>query len=144
MPKIEKQVYASGIRFECTACGECCKSRGGYDYVYVTLDERRRLAKHLRLGTAAFTKAYCAKTDGHFHLRDPQSDCLFLDGARCTVYRARPDQCRTWPFWPVNMKRKTWEREVKPACPGIGIGRLHSPQQIEAVLRQERSRDQPA
>ncbi len=56
MPKIEKKVYADGIRFECTACGECCKSRGGYDYVYVNLKERRRLARHLRLDTRAFTR----------------------------------------------------------------------------------------
>lgn len=137
MPKIDKNVYASGIRFECTGCGECCKSRGGYDYVYVSLDERRRLASHLKLKTAAFTRTHCAKTNGHFHLRDPQNDCLFLNGVRCTVYKARPQQCRTWPFWPVNMKTKTWEQEVKPNCPGVGIGRLYSPRKIEALLKQE-------
>lgn len=141
MPKIDKNVYASGIRFECTSCGECCKARGGYDYVYVTLVERRRLARHLKLNTTAFTKTYCAKANGQFHLRDPQNDCLFLNGVRCTVYAARPQQCRTWPFWPANMKRRVWEEEVKPGCPGIGVGRLHTPGEIEAVLKKEQQRE---
>ena len=135
-----QSVYGSGIRFECTGCGECCKSRGQYQYVYVSLEERRRLAGHLGLKTAAFTKIHCSKTGDFFHLRNPSNDCQFLNGVRCTVYTARPQQCRTWPFWPVNMKPRTWTREVKPGCPGIGTGRLYSPREIEVFLQEERQR----
>lgn len=137
MVTIDTSIYASGIRFECTGCGECCKSRGRYQYVYVTLPERRRLAQHFGLKTAAFTRSYCKKTDGFFHLINPSSDCQFLDGVRCTVYAARPQQCRTWPFWPQNMKPKIWEQEVKPGCPGVGLGRLHSVEEIEINLHEE-------
>jgi Fe-S-cluster containining protein len=36
--------------------------------------------------------------------------CAFLDGARCTVYEARPTQCRTFPFWKENLRRRgSWE-----------------------------------
>ncbi len=138
---MEKSFYSAGLRFECTGCGECCKSRGGYDYVYVSLEERQRLAAHLGLKTAEFTRTHCEKTSGFFHLRNPQNDCQFLSGVRCTVYQARPEQCRSWPFWPANMKAKTWEREVKPGCPGVGVGKLHSRQEIEAVLNQEKQRE---
>lgn len=140
MSAVDKSLYKSGIRFECTGCGECCKSRGGYGYIYVTLEERRRLAEHLGLKTRVFTNKHCEKTDGLFHLRDPASNCEFLKGSRCTVYKARPQQCRTWPFWPENMSAKVWEGEVKRDCPGIGIGRLYSPQEIEAQLAEEKSR----
>jgi Fe-S-cluster containining protein len=132
--------HANGLRFECTACGECCRARGSYCFVYVTLAERRRLAQHLGLKTAAFTREYCEKTNGFHHLRNPSNDCEFLDGSRCTVYAARPDQCRTWPFWPENMSKKAWFGEVKRDCPGIGRGRVHSRAEIELLLAAERRR----
>lgn len=132
--------YQQGLRFECTGCGECCKTRGGHAYVYVTRKERRRLAEHLGLPTRSFTARYCEKTDGLFHLRDPASTCQFLDGVRCTVYAARPEQCRTWPFWPENMNARAWKTEVQPGCPGVGIGKLHSRGEIEQVLDGERAR----
>ena len=140
MSAVDKSIYGSGIRFECTGCGECCRARGSYGYIYVALEERRRLAKHLGLKTRAFTLKYCEKTDGFFHLRNPANNCEFLDGSRCTVYKARPQQCRTWPFWRENMSREVWSREVKRDCPGIGIGRLYSFQEIEVILTEEKSR----
>jgi len=138
--KVDPAVYAAGLRFECTGCGECCKARGSYSFVYVTLPERRRLARHLGLTTAAFTRQYCEKTTGFFHLRNPAHDCLFLRGAQCGVYEARPQQCRTWPFWPENLTAKGWKDEVKRDCPGIGQGRLHTPQEIEVHFADERRR----
>jgi Fe-S-cluster containining protein len=66
---------------------------------------------------------------------------VFLDGVRCSVYRARPEQCRTWPFWPENMSERVWTKEVKRDCPGIGIGRLHSPREIERELARETARE---
>ena len=142
MTRVDPEIYRDGIRFECTGCGECCKARHGYGYVYVTLAERRALARHLGLATAAFTRRHCENTDGRFHLREPAKDCQFLDGARCTVYAARPGQCRSWPFWPENMTPKVWALEVVRDCPGVGQGRLHSRAEIEALLAQERARDQ--
>jgi uncharacterized protein len=141
MPKIDKKLYRDGIRFECTGCGECCRARHGYGYIYVTLAERRRLAQHLGLPTREFTRQHCEKTDDRFHLRDPARSCQFLDGARCTVYEARPGQCRTWPFWPENLNAKTWTQEVMRDCPGIGVGRLYPVQEIEAQLAEEKRRE---
>jgi uncharacterized protein len=137
---MDPSVFADGIRFECTGCGDCCKSRGRFQYVYVTLAERRRLAQHLGMSTAAFTRQHCERTDGWYHLRDPKNDCRFLDGLRCTVYAARPEQCRTWPFWPDNMKRTVWEQEVKPGCPGVGRGRRYAAEEILMVLEREQRR----
>lgn len=141
MDDVDTAFYAKGLRFECTGCGDCCRARGKTSWVYVTLSERRALARHLRLPTATFTKRYCSKTNGFFHLRDPSSDCVFLDGARCTVYAARPGQCRTFPFWRENMDRKVWNLEVKRDCPGVGRGRVWSKGEIELRLDDERKRD---
>ncbi len=112
-------------------------SRGTYGYVYLTLKDRQRFAKFMGLATAVFTRRFCKKTGGHFHLRAPEKNCEFLKDRQCTVYEARPTQCRTWPFWPENMNAKTWNQEVAPFCPGVGKGKTFSPDEIEALLRLE-------
>ena len=142
MSEVDPKFYANGLRFECTGCGECCRARGGKpSWVYVTIDERRRLARHLKLSTSAFTRRYCGKANGFFHLRNPTADCLFLDGARCTVYAARPGQCRTYPFWRENMNAEVWNTQVKRDCPGVGRGRTWTKAEIELRLEDERKRD---
>ena len=136
--------YAKGLRFQCTGCGECCRARHGKpSWVYVTIEERRRLAAHFKLRTGAFTRRYCARTNGFWHLRHPTQNCLFLDGARCTVYAARPGQCRTYPFWNEHMTAEAWS-QVARECEGVGRGRVWTLEEIEQRLKDERSRDNQA
>ena len=90
MLRVDKTIYAEGVRFACQGCGGCCQSRGKYGFVYVSLPERRRLARHLRISVRSFTRRYCEKTDGFFHLRSRGKACVFLEGTRCRVHRARP------------------------------------------------------
>ena len=132
---MSKKFWENGIRFECQGTGRCCTSRGSYGYVYFTLSDRRRLAKYLGISTISFTKKYCKKTDGYFHLRDYEGPCEFLKGKACSVYEGRPTQCRTWPFWPENMNAQTWNCEIKSFCPGIGKGRLYTKDEIKTRLK---------
>ena len=130
-----KPFYEEGLRFECQGSGKCCTSRGSYGFVYLTAADRKRFAAHLKLSQTAFTGKYCKKTEGHFHLKNPDDNCQFLEGKRCGVYAARPSQCRTWPFWPENMTAKAWNKEVASFCPGVGKGRVHTKADIEKVLK---------
>jgi Fe-S-cluster containining protein len=137
MQKRKKKFYQHGIRFKCTGCGACCGNRNEYGFVYVILPERRRLARHLRIPTRTFTRQFCNKTDGFYYIRDRHNRCIFQEDARCSVYRARPEQCRTWPFWRENMNPKVWQTEVLRDCPGAGKGKLHSPEHIEKLLNRK-------
>ena len=134
MPKPDPEFYEQGVRFECQGSGKCCTSRGAYGFVYVTASDRKRFAKFFGLTTASFTRKYCKTTEGHLHLKNPEADCSFLRGKRCSVYEARPSQCRTWPFWPENMNARVWNSEVAPYCAGVGKGRLYSPDEIRKEL----------
>ena len=130
--------YEEGIRFECQGSGQCCTSHGEYGFVFVSLEDRRQLAKALKISTLHFTKKYCDKnSDGHWHLKEikGQPDCLFLKQKSCTVYQARPCQCRTWPFWPEVMSPKKWSKEVAAFCPGVGKGPLRSLKEIQGQLQ---------
>jgi Fe-S-cluster containining protein len=128
--------WKEGIQFQCQGSGKCCVSRGQYGYVYLTLEDRRRFAKYFGLATAKFTREFCQKDDnGYFHLTGFESACRFLENNRCSVYEARPTQCRTWPFWPETLSAKSWQREVAAYCPGVGKGKTWSRAEIEEQLQ---------
>ncbi|HZL99026.1 MAG TPA: YkgJ family cysteine cluster protein, partial [Planctomycetota bacterium] len=100
--------FKAGLRFACTACGNCCRNHGdGFDYVYSTLRERRAIAAHLGLPQAEFERLYCDDVEGLLSFKSrpleggkPGKACIFLEGSRCSIYAHRPLQCRTFPFWP--------------------------------------------
>ncbi|KHD89701.1 MAG: hypothetical protein OM95_01095 [Bdellovibrio sp. ArHS] len=131
--------WRKGVRFECTGSGKCCTSHGEYGYVFLSLEDRKRFAKHFDMRVSEFTKKYCARSGGIWHLKeDPKNpDCMFLKGKSCGAYEARPTQCRTWPFWPEVMNAKAWAKDVKAFCPGVGRGELVSGDRIEAQLREQ-------
>lgn len=143
MQKSDNIFYENGLKFECQGSGKCCTSHGEFGFVYLSLEDRKRFAKHLDISTAAFTKKYCQQTNGVFHLiEDPKNpDCMFLKNKACSVYEARPTQCRTWPFWPEVMNAKAWKTEVQNFCPGVGKGKLWSKSQIDAVMDVEKENE---
>jgi Fe-S-cluster containining protein len=113
-----------GLRFECTACGKCCTTRGEYAYVYLNRRETRTLASHLDLHLTEFKRRYTfVDEDGWRQLEFSDGRCTFLDDAgRCGVYEARPAQCRTFPFWPEFVDDGEWTAEVRDLCEGVGRG----------------------
>ena len=136
---IKRPFYEDGLKFQCQGSGNCCTSHGEFGFVFLTLEDRRRFAKHLNISTAAFTRQYCDIKDGVWHLKeDPKNpDCMFLKNKRCSTYEARPTQCRTWPFWPEVMNPKSWKKEVASFCPGIGKGRLWTKEEIETIAAED-------
>lgn len=133
-----KPFWSDGVRFECQGTGRCCTARGEYGYVYLNLEERRKIAALLGMRTSTFTRRYCVREDDDFYLKNPEKDCLFLDGTRCSVYEARPIQCRTWPFWPENLNPHVWHRDVEGFCEGVGRGRLYTAEEIRGIIDQYR------
>lgn len=138
-----KDWMKQGLRFECQQSGKCCTSHGEFGFVYLTKEDRAAMAKHLGITALEFRTKYCEKTDGIWHLieRKGQPDCLFLKGKQCSVYEARPTQCRTWPFWPDNMNAKTWTQEIAAFCPGVGKGPVRNLSEIEEQLKSQRRSD---
>ncbi len=134
-----KEWWAEGVQFQCQGSGKCCTSHGEFGFVFMTPEDRKRMAKVLGLSTAAFTKKHCEKTRGAWHLIEEkgQPDCRFLRGKSCGVYEGRPTQCRTWPFWPEVMDAKTWKKEVVSFCPGVGKGPVISADSIRKQMNEQ-------
>ncbi len=130
-----------GLRFGCTQCGKCCTGTPGY--VWVNKREIAEMATFLKISPEEFVKKYTREVDGHLALLEDAKnyDCVFLkDGKTCTLYGSRPTQCRTYPWWPENVKSKeAWEEEGK-RCEGINHpdAPLISFEEIKKGLNQNR------
>ncbi|MCA9293039.1 MAG: YkgJ family cysteine cluster protein [Phycisphaerales bacterium] len=124
---------ASRLRFECTQCGACCTGPEGA--VLVTPREVDALAARLGMTTEAFVAQFTHMTPEGRSLieretapKSGQFDCVFLDRSAdpsrgtCSVYMDRPTQCRTFPWWPDNLKDEAAWRRTAKCCEGIGRG----------------------
>ncbi|MFQ5429947.1 MAG: YkgJ family cysteine cluster protein [Phycisphaerae bacterium] len=138
--------YKDGLQFSCTQCGNCCTGAPGY--VYVTREEIERIAAFIGREGRGLTRTHVRRVGRRLSLTEDRRtcDCCFLertdDGRRvCGIYSVRPLQCRTWPFWSVNLRsRAAWEAAARD-CPGIGRGRRRSFVQIEIRRKANRWED---
>ena len=83
--------------FQCQRCSACCRQPG---FVYLKKGDVERLAACLEMDIYPFTETYCLLMDRQ-HLvlkKNPDETCLFLGPTGCTVYAARPTQCRDFPL----------------------------------------------
>ena len=131
--------WIDGIQFACQGSGKCCTSHGEYGFVFLSKNDRQVFAKYLKISTSQFTRQYCDKYHGAFHLKeDPKNpDCMFLKNKKCSVYEARPTQCRTWPFWPEVMSAKAWKKEIVSFCPGVSKGPVVPAKEVEKMMNQQ-------
>lgn len=115
----EPQWFAAGLRFKCTGCGKCCTGASGS--VYLSTADLERLAGFLHLPLGSFVRRYTRLIKGRRTLvNKPDShDCVFLADKACTVYEARPTQCRTYPWWLRNIQDPESWQEAAQVCEGI-------------------------
>lgn len=114
--------YKDGLRFKCTECGKCCTGISGF--VWVTEEEIRAIAAVLDVPLDLFKRKYIRNRDNRYALVEKKSkngeyDCIFLNDKKCQVYEARPNQCRTFPWWKENLTtEESWKLAAKD-CEGI-------------------------
>lgn len=117
----KKTWYDQGLRFKCTACGKCCTGPTGY--VWLSAPEIERMAKHLKLSVQDFSMKYLRYVKGRYALLETLNqgnyDCVFLKENQCQLYESRPDQCKSYPFWPsILSSEQSWKNEAL-RCEGI-------------------------
>ena len=125
--------YNAGLRFSCSQCGNCCTGAPGF--VWVHNEEIAALASLIGEEVERFEDLYVRRVGSRKSLKEfPTGDCVFFDNQsrKCTVYGARPAQCRTWPFWDSNLETPAEWKATCEVCPGSGTGELRSLGEIEA------------
>ncbi|MDG2388231.1 MAG: YkgJ family cysteine cluster protein [Planctomycetaceae bacterium] len=130
--KTSEPWYAEGLKFECTQCGNCCTGAPGA--VWISEDELQEIADHLNKSIGEVRLMHTRIVRGKLSLREyANGECIFFNGASrgCTIYEARPIQCRTWPFWRSNIASPESWQEAQRECPGAGQGNFVSLEEIE-------------
>ncbi len=91
----------------------------------MSLREQERIREHLGLAPDWFRRRYLEPLEegGHGFRLAPEGRCPFLDQqGSCRIYAVRPQQCRSYPFWPELVQtRAAWRREAR-RCEGIDRG----------------------
>jgi len=110
--------------FDATACatceGRCCTGESGY--IYVNKSEIFAIAEVLEMSVNEFALKYLFKKGYKYSIKEKKRgnsyECVFYDRVSngCKIYNARPNQCKTFPFWDYY---KTRVDELKQECPGI-------------------------
>lgn len=126
--------YEAGLRFECLACGRCCRGEPGY--IWCSIKELERISSFLGVPLQLFIRMYARRVKEDWSLRErPNGDCVFYDesSSKCIIYEVRPSQCKTFPFWPsILSSRQKWESLAK-VCPGLNRGRLYTFEEINEI-----------
>lgn len=133
--------YAKGLSFGCTQCGNCCSGPPGF--VWFDSAEAQAMADFIRVPLADFLRRFAHTYNGRWTLNERKQpggafDCVFLrrddqGKALCSVYSVRPQQCRTWPFWPELLDSPAaWERANRK-CPGMNKGTFYPIERIRVI-----------
>lgn len=80
-------------QIDCTKCGNCCKSL----MINVDDTDAARLSTHLNLEKDAFYNKYVERSSQGALSVMNAIPCHFLQENKCTVYEARPTECREFP-----------------------------------------------
>jgi Fe-S-cluster containining protein len=130
--------YVAGLHFECMECGGCCAGPGE-GYIWVTKPEIKIIADFLKMTPAELRRKFL-KRDGlrTTIIEHPDTkDCIFLQEVnghkRCVIYPVRPNQCRVWPFWSINLANPTSWNKAAQRCGGINRGRHYSFEEIQEI-----------
>lgn len=104
--------FSFAYAFACVECGQCCRFPGN---VLLGDADITRLAAALDLSVDAFIASHTrlASNRRQLSLQDTEDgSCVLLEGDACSVYEARPDQCRRFPFPTTTCAE----------CPGLQVG----------------------
>lgn len=113
--------------FQPSACQQCDARccRGPKGYIWLTKERAMEIAQLLNMHFDRFASHYLRVVSGALSLREVyvaphEYACIALDQNtnECTIYESRPEQCRTFPFWPENKSEP--ERPAR-YCMGITL-----------------------
>jgi len=107
----------------CDTCnGICCNGEKGF--IWVNKEEIKAIAAFLDLDTQIFIDTYLRKKAYRYSIKELKTGenyaCLFFDKEKngCSIYDVRPEQCRTYPFWPFFTENP---QIVLDECPGVEV-----------------------
>jgi uncharacterized protein len=121
------QKYGFDFSFDPSACntcqGRCCRGTSGH--VWISQQEIKQMGLFLKTNPIDVIDRYLHRIDNRYAIKEQYDAggfaCIFFNklNFKCSIYEARPSQCRQFPFWAhFKQHRKLLINE----CPGV---RMH-------------------
>lgn len=139
----KSKLIKDSLQFACTKCGKCCKGRTN---VFVNVAEVEALAKFKGINKFDFVRTFTEDKETPSGLitslksnvdKNGGQSCIFLKDNQCSVYEARPTQCRTYPFWPLHLIGEAeWRAEARN-CEGITVKSKETAASVSTVPKDE-------
>lgn len=117
------------FRFACTRCANCCSGHSGF--VWLEDGEIERMARVHGATPESFARRFVRTArdprsgDQRSALKESEAEggrCALLVGKNeCSVYDARPEHCRAFPYWPSVMTDRAAFESARSTCPGIAV-----------------------
>jgi uncharacterized protein len=119
---IQKEGFDFGFDPEaCKSCaGNCCHGESGS--IWIAPDDIAKISQLLQINQIDFISGYLNRVENRFFLKERAGkeglECVFFDSQKkgCSIYTARPRQCRTFPCWEYFKRHKD---ELIKECPGV-------------------------
>lgn len=107
------------FHFACQRSGNCC--RVGHGRVWIEEQRLPLYAKLMRATVQGFVARNIVQVGARLSLQErADGRCVLLDGNnQCLVYEQRPEQCRTFPYWPELLADHAALERAARYCPGI-------------------------
>ena len=107
----------------CRACaGFCCRGKSGN--IWVNAEEIEKIGSLLHMSQIDVIGRCLNPVGNRLSIKEKyvngHYECVFFDGKvkNCSIYSARPTQCRRFPFWSHYRGRV---EEVIDECPGVRL-----------------------
>ena len=103
-----------------TCSGKCCIGEPGR--IWINQQEILKISSLLQINPVDYIHTYLLHIGNRFSIKERFTEegleCVFFDRSnnQCSIYKARPSQCRKYPFW--EHYRDDMEQVIRD-CPGI-------------------------
>jgi len=116
---MEDSTPPAPFHFSCQRTGNCC--RVGTGHVWIEEQNLPAYAALTHTSVLGFVALNVVQVGARLSLREgADGRCVLLDGSnRCSIYAQRPEQCRTFPYWPELLADEQALRRAAAYCPGI-------------------------
>lgn len=123
---IQNIYIPENFSFSCQNCGSCCRGEEGL--VLLFEPDIKKILKNLKISFETFKQNFTKNYFTFLSLKEKDNkDCIFWEENEnfkgCKIYRFKPYQCDSFPFWISVFLSKNSFENYKKKCPGFFKGK---------------------
>ena len=128
--------YPADMRWTCVRCTRSCQDVSQRKRnILLTANDIKRVTRATRLEPDQFSVGLRGSFPYERRMRKIRGRCVFLQGTRCTIYKARPLICRFYPFYLRRSGDGGLHIGFDSTCSGIGKGKMRDVEFFNSLVR---------